>query len=67
MIDSSENKYFRLRVKEVASLKTKKFLMLFIGVLLLNLCNDPLIHAAPKAQFHIVYTNDVMGEVEPCG
>jgi hypothetical protein len=23
--------------------------------------------AAPKVQFSIVYTNDVMGEVEPCG
>jgi len=22
---------------------------------------------APKAQFSIVYTNDVMGEVDPCG
>jgi len=22
---------------------------------------------APKTQFSIIYTNDVMGEVEPCG
>ncbi len=27
----------------------------------------PLLRAAPKVQFSIVYTNDVMGEVEPCG
>jgi hypothetical protein len=27
----------------------------------------PVAHAAPKVQFSIVYTNDVMGEVEPCG
>jgi len=27
----------------------------------------PLTQAAPKTQFTIVYTNDVMGEVEPCG
>jgi hypothetical protein len=27
----------------------------------------PLTQAAPKVQFSIVYTNDVMGEVEPCG
>jgi len=28
---------------------------------------DPPLLAAPKAQFSIVYSNDVMGEVEPCG
>jgi len=28
--------------------------------------NTPL-SSAPKAQFSIIYTNDVMGEVEPCG
>jgi len=27
----------------------------------------PLAPAAPKTHFTIVYTNDVMGEVEPCG
>jgi len=26
----------------------------------------PLARGAPKVQFSIVYTNDVMGEVEPC-
>jgi hypothetical protein len=31
------------------------------------LYTDPPLSAAPKAQFSIIYTNDVMGEVEPCG
>jgi len=33
----------------------------------LNLFHAPFTLAAPKVQFSIVYTNDVMGEVEPCG
>jgi hypothetical protein len=28
---------------------------------------DPPLSATPKFQFSIIYTNDVMGEVEPCG
>jgi hypothetical protein len=35
--------------------------------LILNLFLNPVILATPKVQFSIVYTNDVMGEVEPCG
>jgi len=35
--------------------------------LILDLSHMESIQAAPKAQFSIIYTNDVMGEVEPCG
>jgi hypothetical protein len=31
------------------------------------LYSDPPLSATPKVQFSILYTNDVMGEVEPCG
>ena len=34
---------------------------------MLNISFTPLLQGAPKVQFSIVYTNDVMGEVEPCG
>jgi hypothetical protein len=48
-------------------LAIKKYVVLFVLVLLPTLWVGLLVHAAPKAQFSIVYTNDVMGEVEPCG
>ena len=35
--------------------------------LMIALYHCPQLTAAPKLQFSIVYTNDVMGEVEPCG
>ncbi len=41
--------------------------ILLIVVLILNLLPESTLQAAPKVQFSIVYTNDVMGEVEPCG
>ena len=41
--------------------------ILLIAVVILNLLTEPALQAAPKVQFSIVYTNDVMGEVEPCG
>jgi len=45
----------------------KGLAFIFIMALILNLfCIHPL-QAAPKVQFSIIYTNDVMGEVEPCG
>jgi len=28
---------------------------------------NPPLSAGPKTHFSIIYTNDVMGEVEPCG
>lgn len=48
-------------------LKFRTVLILLIPTLALNLSSTPLSQAAPKIQLSIVYTNDVMGEVEPCG
>ncbi len=42
-------------------------LLLGIAGLVFILSVPPLAFAAPKAEFSILYTNDVMGEVEPCG
>jgi hypothetical protein len=44
-----------------------KILTLMIAILILNLSSLVPVQGAPKTQFSIVYTNDVMGEVEPCG
>jgi hypothetical protein len=35
--------------------------------LMFSLFISSLAFSSPKAQFTILYTNDVMGEVEPCG
>jgi hypothetical protein len=51
----------------VVELKFKRVLILLFAALLLDLFHHFLLQAAPKVQFSIVYTNDVMGEVEPCG
>jgi hypothetical protein len=48
-------------------LKSKKIPIIFFVFLILNLWMNPLLQATPKVQFSIIYTNDVMGEVEPCG
>ena len=48
-------------------MKFRKVFILLIPTLILHLSHTPLPQAAPKAQFSILYTNDVMGEVEPCG
>ena len=48
-------------------MKSKRLFFLLFAALVLNLFHNPLLQAAPKVQFSIVYTNDVMGEVEPCG
>ena len=48
-------------------LKIKRLLFFLTATLMIILYTDPPLSAAPKAQFSIVYTNDVMGEVEPCG
>jgi hypothetical protein len=48
-------------------MRPKKFLILLTAVLILNFSHPPFLLAAPRVQFSIVYTNDVMGEVEPCG
>lgn len=39
----------------------------FILIFLLILQWTPILYGATKTRFSIVYTNDVMGEVEPCG
>jgi hypothetical protein len=41
--------------------------MLGVVSLVFNLFVPILSFSSPKAQFTILYTNDVMGEVEPCG
>jgi hypothetical protein len=48
-------------------LKIKNVPILLIAFLIFNLSHTHSIQAVPKVQFTIVYTNDVMGEVEPCG
>ena len=57
----------KINGKRRVLLKSKKLFFLFFAALLLNLFHHPFLQAAPKVQFSIVYTNDVMGEVEPCG
>jgi len=42
-------------------------LILFTFIALLIPYWIPFSHGTPKTHFSIVYTNDVMGEVEPCG
>ena len=54
-------------MKKENSLKLKIILILLLLVFLLNMSPPSSTHAAPKVQFTLVYTNDVMGEVEPCG
>ncbi|HSB05505.1 MAG TPA: hypothetical protein VLK23_09930 [Thermodesulfobacteriota bacterium] len=44
----------------------RKALILLMPILIL-LFLIPFVQSAPRIQFSIVYTNDVMGEVEPCG
>lgn len=48
-------------------LKIKRLLFILTAALMIILYYDPPLLAAPKFQFSIIYTNDVMGEVEPCG
>jgi hypothetical protein len=43
----------------------KGLLFLIFGLILFF--STPLTQGASKVEFRIVYTNDVMGEVEPCG
>jgi len=40
---------------------------LFASALMLSFLSSLESQASPKVQFSIIYTNDVMGEVEPCG
>jgi hypothetical protein len=45
----------------------RRLLILFLIPILLDLSLHSPAHSAPKVQFTLIYTNDVMGEVEPCG
>ena len=53
--------------KGLILLKFTKIFMLGVASLIFNLSVSSLSFSSPKAQFSILYTNDVMGEVEPCG
>jgi len=59
------NKYNLLK-KEFA-LKLRKVHFLLISTFILILSQPSLAQAKLKNQFSILYTNDLMGEVEPCG
>jgi len=52
--------------KEIALL-LRRLLILFLIPILLSLGLHSATESAPKVQFTLIYTNDVMGEVEPCG
>ena len=53
--------------KGVIPLKFVRVFMLGVASLIFILSVSSLSFSSPKAQFSILYTNDVMGEVEPCG
>jgi len=58
---------FIQRMRKENLLKSKLILILLLPVSLLNMSYPPSTHCEPKVQFTLMYTNDVMGEVEPCG
>ena len=53
--------------KGVILLKFARIFIFGVASLIFNLSVSSLSFSSPKAQFSILYTNDVMGEVEPCG
>jgi hypothetical protein len=48
-------------------MRPPKLFLLLIGILILHITFASMGQSASKVQFSIIYTNDVMGEVEPCG
>ena len=48
-------------------MRYSKVFPFLVSIFVLILSQTSPLHAAAKIQFSIVYTNDVMGEVEPCG
>jgi hypothetical protein len=50
-----------------AVMQWKRISTLLWAALIVGLAEHGITVAAPKLQFNIVYTNDMMGEVEPCG
>jgi hypothetical protein len=65
--DDSFNLEDEFNEKRSERLKSARILILGVASLLFNLSVSSLSFSSPKAQFSIVYSNDVMGEVEPCG
>ena len=53
--------------KGMISPKFTGIFMIGVASLMFNLSVSSLSFSSPRAQFSILYTNDVMGEVEPCG
>ncbi len=53
--------------KGAGVLKSAGIVISGVAGLVFNLFVSSLSFSSPKAQFSIVYSNDVMGEVEPCG
>ena len=53
--------------KEMILPKFTRIFMIGVASLMFNLSVSPLSFSSPRAQFSILYTNDVMGEIEPCG
>jgi hypothetical protein len=53
--------------KRSALLKSARIILFGVASLVFNLSLSSLSFSSPKAQFSIVYSNDVMGEIEPCG
>jgi hypothetical protein len=56
-----------ISIKRRVTLKYRRILTFVIFGLFMTQCYVPFAQAASRVQFSIVYTNDVMGEVEPCG
>jgi hypothetical protein len=48
-------------------MRPAKLFPLLIGILILYVTFASMGQSASKVQFSILYSNDVMGEVEPCG
>jgi hypothetical protein len=48
-------------------MRPPKLFQLLIGILILYVTFASMGQSASKVQFSIIYSNDVMGEVEPCG
>jgi len=48
-------------------MRLQKVFPLFIVILISNLTFTSIAQSASKVQFSLIYSNDVLGEVEPCG
>jgi len=48
-------------------MRLKKAFSLLFGILISSLTFTSIGQSGSKVQFSLVYTNDVLGEVEPCG